>query len=459
MRSPFKHSLRRAAIVLAAIVATSLAQAETWTIEHVGLIDGRGTPLQRDMTVVVDGERIASVLPSAVAGSARGKVIDGRGKVLMPGLMDIHIHLRGVLPGLNADGTHKTDPALAESLLASYLYLGFTTVLDLGNPPEHIVRERIEERAGRIRSPRIFAAGNMVVYPGAKGDSVGIRIADFERDKPLLDRHIALQQPDIVKLTLDEQGWGDTPMVPLMSAPLLRQIIEYYNLRGIRSTVHVTNELRSLEAIYAGADSLAHPVIQGPETDAFVKLMAAKKIPFATTLTIGDNYSRLVDHPEFLDQPDYVASFSPAERQRQKTELREQYRGRYWTTWRKIMLPVNQENIARIVQAGGIAALGTDQSSGPAAHREMQLLVQAGLTPLQVITIATGNAAVFLGKADVLGTVEPTKLADLVLLNADPTTDIERTRDIAFVMKNGEIVDESRLPLAGGRQPRRFPVP
>ena len=82
--------------------------------------------------------------------------------------------------------------------------------------------------------------------------------------------------------------------------------IRYYNQHGIRTTVHVSNEFRSLEAIYAGSDTLAHPVIQGPVSDSFVKLMAAKKIPFASTLTIGENYSRLAEHPEYLDQPLYA---------------------------------------------------------------------------------------------------------------------------------------------------------
>jgi imidazolonepropionase-like amidohydrolase len=82
----------------------------------------------------------------------------------------------------------------------------------------------------------------------------------------------------------------------------------------------------------------------------------------------------------------------------------------------------------------------------------------AGLNPAQVIRIATFNAAVFLGKSEQLGSIEVGKLADLVLLNADPLADIDNAENIALVMKNGAIVDESRLPLAGGPRPRRFPA-
>jgi imidazolonepropionase-like amidohydrolase len=423
------------------------ASAGSYTIEHVTVIDGTGAAPKPDFTVVVDGDRIATVTPTVAAGPPRGVVIDGRGKFLIPGLMDVHIHLVGWEKALNPDGTHKTNRALAEAALASYIYDGFTTVLDVGNQPENILYERGEERAGRIQSPRIFATGNLITYPGSHGDVMAIRISDFEKDKALLDKHILEQKPDILKLTYDEEGWGTRPMITLMPTELLHQIIEYYNLHGIRTTVHISNERRAIEAIYAGSDTLAHPVIQGPVSDSFVALMGAKKTPFATTLTIGENYSRLAEHPEFLDQPDYAASFSPAERQTLKTETRAAYQARTWTWWMKLMTPIC---------AGGVAALGTDQSSGPAAHREMELLVQAGLSPLEVIKIATHNGAVFLGKADDMGSVEPAKLADLVLLNADPLKDIDNTKAIAFVMKNGRIIDESRLPLAGGPQPRRY---
>jgi imidazolonepropionase-like amidohydrolase len=220
--------------------------------------------------------------------------------------------------------------------------------------------------------------------------------------------------------------------------------------------VHVSSELRALEAIYSGSDTLAHPVIQGPVSESFVKLMAAKKIPFASTLTIGDNYNRLVEHPEYLDQPLYVASFSVAERAQLKTKTRTEWQARSWTAWMKVMNPVAQENVRRIHAAGGVVACGTDESSGAATQRELELLAAAGISPLDVIRIATYNSAVFLGKADQLGSIDAGKLADLVLLSKDPAADINNAKSIVFVMKGGQIIDESLLPLAGGKQARRL---
>ena len=117
------------------------------------------------------------------------------------------------------------------------------------------------------------------------------------------------RKPDMVKLTYDERGWGSRPQIPLLDLALMQRIIEYYNDHGIRATVHASNEIRTREAIFAGVDALSHPMsIRGPITEEFARLMGAKKIPTVSTLTIGENYSRLVDSPEFLDQPLYQAT-------------------------------------------------------------------------------------------------------------------------------------------------------
>jgi imidazolonepropionase-like amidohydrolase len=224
-------------------------------------------------------------------------------------------------------------------------------------------------------------------------------------------------------------------------------MVEYYNDFGIRTTVHTSSERRARQAIFAGVDTLAHPVIQGPITPEFALLMAAKRIPMASTLTIGENYSRVAEHPEFLDQALYRATLTEAEIERIKGEDRAKYVDSSWTWWMKIMTPVAQNNLKQINDAGGIVALGTDASNGAAVHREMELLVDAGISTLDVIRCATLNAARFLGRADDLGTITVGKLADMVLLNANPEVDINNAKEIHLVIKNGTVVDRSRLNL------------
>ena len=447
----------------AAFVAAPVAvQAEPLVIDHVTIIDGRGNPAQPDSTVIVDGERIAWVGPGAAPHPTQGRHIDGSGRWLIPGLMDVHIHLDGGFdPTPPRPGQPPKPPGLnratALGALASYIYAGVTSIYDAGNRPELILPLRADERAGKIASPRIFATGNLITYPGSHGAAVAVTIDSWPQGKAILDRYLAEQQPDVMKITYEEEGWGARPLIPLLPADLMREIIKEANLHGVRTTIHVSSELRALEAIYAGTDTLAHPVIQGPVSDSFVKLMGAKRIPFATTLTIGENYGRLVDHPDYLDQPIYVASFSPEQRERLRTSVRDEWAKRAWTQWMKVMTPVAMENIRKVDAAGGIPAAGTDQSSGAALHRELELLVAAGITPLEVIRIATYNGALLLGKERDLGSVEAGKLADLVMLNADPLRDIDNTLAIAFVMKGGQIIDESKLPLAGGPRPARTP--
>jgi imidazolonepropionase-like amidohydrolase len=123
----------------------------------------------------------------------------------------------------------------------------------------------------------------------------------------------------------------------------------------------------------------------------------------------------------------------------------------------KLMTPIAQENIRRIDAAGGIVAVGSDQSLGPATQREMELLQAAGIAPLEVIRIATLNGARFLGKEDQLGSIEPGKLADAVLRSADPSRDVNAAKAIVAVIKAGKIVREAELPLPGGPRPNRLP--
>jgi imidazolonepropionase-like amidohydrolase len=184
--------------------------------------------------------------------------------------------------------------------------------------------------------------------------------------------------------------------------------------------------------------------------------MSAKRIPTVTTLTIGENYSRLAEHPEYLDQPLYRAALSAEEIATLKSERRKEWQASSWTWWMKLMTPIAQENLRKLHAAGAILTLGTDQTSGPAVHREMELLAAAGIEPAAIIRIATLNGATFLGREADMGSIEVGKLADAVLLSADPSVNVENAKAIVAVIKDGKIIDESALQLAGGAVKRRY---
>ena len=440
--------------ILAGMLLTALpgiatiTLADTLLIENVTLIDGTGRPSVAGASVLVDGDRISRIARGSIDAPRGTNRIDGSGKFLMPGLMDMHIHLRGSVE-LTPEGLFKVtnDRTRGIRMLHSYLYSGVTSVYDAGNVPDYILGLRADERNGDLVSPRIFATGSIVTYPGSHGSNeFGTQVDDWPEAIPTLDAHIE-REPDLLKLTYEERGWGAREMIPILPLALMQQIIQYYNERGIRTTVHTSSEYRARQAIFAGVDTLAHPIIQGPVTADFARLMGAKKIPMVTTLTIGENYSRLAEHPEYLDQPLYQATVPAEEIELLKTERRQEYQERKWTWWMQIMTTIAQENLRMINEAGGVLVAGTDQSSGPALHRELELMADAGIPASEIVRIATLNGAIFLGKEREMGSIEEGKIADMVLLAADPTEDINNAKEILEVIKGGQIVDRSSLNL------------
>jgi imidazolonepropionase-like amidohydrolase len=437
----------RAALILLVFVPQQAPTA--LVIRGATVIDGTGRPPLANATVVVDGNRITQVSTQAVTPPAGAQIIEGRGKFLIPGLMDVHVHLDG---GGSRSGTQPMTPQQERTgtkALHSFLYAGVTTIFDAGNQGSFIFALRDKERADAIVSPRIFATGGTVTSPGGHGGPFYIEA--WPQDRAQLDTHLA-GKPDMVKIGQDEHGWMMRPMITKLPEDLLEKIIRYYHSKGVRSTIHISNEHDAIEAIYAGVDTLAHPVIQSPISNAFVNLMKVKRIPEATTLTIGESYSRLVEHPEYRDQPLYQAILEPEAIQRLRTTTAASYKGDGRTEWMKVMTPVAQENVRKLNAAGkDIWALGTDRSSGADVHRELELIVGGGVPAADAIVIATRNAARFLGKLDELGTVEVGKLADMVLLDADPTADINNAKKINTVIKNGRVIDRTKLDLPVNR--------
>jgi imidazolonepropionase-like amidohydrolase len=435
------------AAILSALTAVTIAQGDgTIAITGVTVIDGTGRPSVPGATVVIEGNRITAV-GTTVKAPPGARIVDGTGKFLIPGMIDAHIHLRGGRGGNRPPAEQEREAVRA---LHSYLYAGVTTVFDAGNRSDFIMGLRAKEQSGAIVSPRILATGGTVASPNGHGGPYNIEA--WPGDRKLLDEHIATK-PDLAKIGQDEHGWGTRPQINQLPEDLLEKIIRYYHSKGVRVIIHTSNERNSIEAIYAGADTMAHPVIQAPVSEQYLNLMSVKRVPTVSTLTIGENYSRLADHPEFLDEPLYRDTLEPEERQRLKTEESARQKENRWAAWMKVMTPVAQDNMKRLNETGkDIVAAGTDQSSGPALHRELELLVGSGISPADAVVIATRNAARALGKLESLGTIEAGKLADLVLLRADPTRDIQNAKQIEMVIKDGRILDRGKLDLPVNRR-------
>jgi len=444
----------------------------TLLLRDVTVVDLESRRTLPGRSVQVDGGRITRVFDHVadraepdrtnrstdrVAGAdAVEEILDCGGRYLLPGLTDAHVHLRAVPHvGPHSDASiqpERSAPAIEDlvPVLHGYLFCGVTSLFDAGNFST-LWRLRDEERAGRVLSPRIYCAGPFVTCTDGHGSELAehVPVDALPEDEPRLRSHLR-HRPDLVKITYDEHNWGIRPLIPILSPEVLRGIVGIVHREGLRTTVHVSNELRAREAVDAGADALAHPVIQSPVTDAFVDRLAVEQVPVVSTLAIGERYVRLADDPGFVDTELYVRCVAPAERERLKTIEHEAQRANRWADWMRVMTPVAQENLRRLVEAGGVVAAGSDLSLGADLIRELELLQAAGIDPWEVLTCATSGAARFLGAED-MGAVAPGKVADLILADEDPTTDVSRLARISMVMKGGQVIDRSTLHLASDR--------
>jgi imidazolonepropionase-like amidohydrolase len=380
--------------------------------------------------------------------------MDGRGKFLMPGLIDTHIHLQGGRVA-NPDGSRGVgvDIPTGRRFLHGYLYSGVTAVYDAANYDKFIFAMRDAERTGRMISPRIFAAGHLITRPNGYGAGGGGGTVDsYEEGVRNLDALFA-DKPDIVKFILAPHNVGGAQEMPTFDPTLLHRLIIYSNEHGFRTTVHAVEGPVQRIAVEAGIDALAHPVYMTATDDRLAPLIAAKGLPVSTTLIVLKNMFDLVDDPSFFDEPLYRAILTDEDRAFFRDAERRRYMATSLGAWGRQAYAFATANLRKLYAAGGILALGTDRTIGAAVHQELEAIVTGlGVTPLEAIRMGTLNAAIYLHAADRLGAVEEGKLADLVLLRADPTKDIRNSRAIDTVILGGRIVDRAALDLPINRR-------
>ncbi|MDX2223368.1 MAG: amidohydrolase family protein, partial [Rhodospirillaceae bacterium] len=377
------------ACALAAGVAAT-ARADL-VVRNVTLYDGTGAPARTNVDVLVTGDKIAQI-GANIAAPASAKVIDGRGKYLIPGLVESHMHLPGGQSGnVNNPSERRLvmDKPLGLKYLHGYLYAGVTTVFDSSNNTDYIFAMRDDEQAGRMLSPRIFGGGGIVTVPG--GYAVGpasLLMRTWEQTKADLDARIA-RKPDMIKFAVDRQGVGAQRTLAEVPMDLFGKAIAHLNANGVRSTVHIAAEQDALAVIDAGATALAHPVWRSTANDAFVKAAVERKIPISTTLTYFGLIARMTKDVSFFDDELWTAIVEPEELELQKTEERERYVTGGMGPMMALVSPYAMRNVARLHQAGAILALGTDRRHPPAVHMELELLAEAGISPFDCIRIAT----------------------------------------------------------------------
>ena len=411
------------------------------------LIDGNGGPPITDSVVVVSGSRIRSAGARAnVPIPAEADKINGSGKFLTPGLIDLHVHL-----GTRGGPAFKADDYTRERIeknLNAYLYFGVTTVRSIGTDRDAGFAVRKAERDGTLLSARLFTAGRGFTAPGGHpSQEVGdiVRQTSDPDDARRQVAELAAQQADCIKIWVDDLHGKAPKIKPAVIDAILEEARKY----NIPVTAHIATLADTEFLVNSGAAGFLHMIRDTEEIDqTFLARLRALKLPFAPTLVRQELGWLYGQHPELLDDPDVARTVEPeviaaVKKATSGKRPEGQSRDDYLRAVR---------NTKRVAVAGVPIGVGSDGGSaidfpGLMTHRELELLVEAGLSPVDVITAATRTGALALRKLDELGTIEAGKRADLLLLNANPLEDVRNFRKIDQVMLDGEWVDRANLKL------------
>jgi imidazolonepropionase-like amidohydrolase len=426
------------------LFATSLV-AEVKVLKNFTLIDGTGHDPVAHAAMIVDNGRIVWVGPVAqLKAPPSAQVVDLQGKYVMPGIINLHVHL-GATIGLDQNEKFFT-PENVEKDLKTYASYGVTSVLSMGTDKDSIFKIRDQQRAGRPGETRVFTVGQGFVFKGGYGGLEGVNqgISTVAEVEPAVAAQAA-KHVDFIKLWLDDH-LGTKKKMPY---DIAQAIIESAHRHHLRVLAHIFYLQDARQLVDFGVDGLAHSVRDKPVDAAFVADMK-KHGTWQMAATLSREGSMFVygQTPPFANDPFFTRSVSPNVLAQLKSPA---YQAKIRSDPDFGMYPgflrTAEQNLKTLADAGVPYGFGTD--SGPPgrfpgyfAHWEMELMVQAGLTPMQVITAATGNAARFLHATD-LGTLETHKWADLIVLDKNPLDDIKNSRSIHAVYIAGNRVAEA----------------
>jgi hypothetical protein len=438
-------------------IVTSTVQGQNLLIRGGTLVDGTGKPPIQNANILVEGGRVRQIwVGDALAERPPldTQIIEGTGKYILPGLIDSHVHYR-------------------EYMGEMFLAHGVTTVYDLGNPVPWLLAVKQGLNEGKIRGPRFYFCGRINVGEGGSGSGPTVRSGQTAvmKGPEGAPRAVAIlrMQADCVKLTEFMQEDVFAPIAREARAAGLGVISHSLNAFdsakwGITGIEHMTGialaTIRSPEGRRAVADmsieaghknTFLYQWMEPALFDDLIKFLVDRNVFINPTLhfewkALSEHArdheledTRLLNHPNvqyvplserlvFLGQYHWADGATATEREQ------------FLQGYRRV-----QEFLRRFVRAGGKIYSGTDTAAaltpGLSIHHEMELLVDAGLTPMQAIQSSTLWAAEIIGLQQQIGSVEPGKLADLLILQRDPLRDIRNTKEVAAVIRGGEVVD------------------
>lgn len=426
-----KHHLPNLAFNLMLFAAAPVALAD-FTIIHAGeLLAVPGKAAKSEQTIVIEDGRIVDVKSGfSDPGEFEGEVtvIDLKDQFVLPGLMDMHVHLQGQLGPKNDSERLKMSKQQMEMRSVMYgmrtLLAGFTTVRDAGSSSQEMYALRDGINNGWVDGPRIIAAGGVGIT-GGHADISGVspelmdmftseNVCNGPYDCRRATRNVIKYGADWIKITstggvLTDRATGTGQQ---MEADELREVVLAAKRMGRKVASHAHQEDGIIAALEAGVDSIEHGSYAGPEAIKLFKKTGAYLVP---TLIAGETVANLAKTTDFM---------SPAIKEKAIT-VNAAMKGNFYKSYK----------------AGVKIAFGTDSGVSPHGTnaQEAVLMVKAGMPEMEVIKSATVNAADLLDMSSAIGTIEAGKYADIIAVDGSPLENIEELLDVNFVMKGGKV--------------------
>jgi imidazolonepropionase-like amidohydrolase len=435
---------RRLKIIFLFLINTlpSLAQ-RTILVKNVTLIDGTGKVAEKQTDILIEGDRIKKIQKNIQSGTAQ--ILDLKGKTIVPSFISAHTHV-GTLKDTSSNAENYTKENIIRQL-DHYQRYGINAVLVMGTDRPLIFETGLRDAsvAGQISGARLFSAGYGFNVPDPNPGSwmnLLFRPENTGQVAGMMDKLAALK-PTTVKMWVDDHGGKAAKMKP----EIYSEIISQAHKHNISVTAHLFYAEDAKKLIHSGLDVIGHSIRDKQMDKELIDLMKQKNVVYIPTLTLDHFAYIYADNPEWMQSEFFKKSLEPGVFE-MLSSPQYQHKIRQSADYEKKKkdAKIAMQNVRTIFDAGITVALGTDSGAFPeraqgfAEHYEMELLVQAGLEPLDVIKIGTLNAAKMMGIEKDYGSVQIGKKADFVVLDADPSLDIKNTRKINAVWKDGKQV-------------------
>jgi imidazolonepropionase-like amidohydrolase len=401
------------------------AAAQVHVLDHVTLIDGTGAAPRSDVAIVLEAGRIAAITVSTALQAPSGAVIDDlRGKFVVPGIINAHGHV----------GPVPRDPQLRQ-----YAQYGVTTTTSMSFDLDDIADFKARQRAGELNGARVLTVKYRFMsapfQPGSESKTP-------EEARAKVDEIVA-KGTDFVKVWIDSQG-GKRPK---LARDIVAAVLDQGRRHGKTTMAHIVELDDARFVVDQGVNILAHNVRDQEIPDDFLATLKRRDVAVISTLAREEGMFVYGDAPAFIDDPFFQKGLTPERFQILKTRKREEQASDPERTALRAAFAMDKRNVARLAAAGVRLGFGTDSGGelnrffiqGFFEHRQMELLVDSGLTPMQVIEAFSRTNSQLLGIDREFGTLAPGKAADLLVLARNPLDAITNMRTIDAVYLGGKV--------------------